>query len=95
MCSMSQVRVFLRGGSVQPLKQILSPSCEGDEARVAYSSCLWYDSRCRNAAERHGGERVPDRHERCSPDAGRVHWAARSAVRNRYVLDHARPEVVG
>lgn len=72
----------------------LSPSCESDEARSTYSSYLRYNSGCRNAAERHGSEWVPDRHERCSPDACRVHWTARSAVRNRYVSEHPPPEVV-
>ena len=69
-------------------------SCESDEARLAYASCFWHDPRCRNAVEQHGGEWVPDRHERCPPDAGRVHWATGSAIRNRYVSDNPRSEVM-
>ena len=74
------------GEAVQVLKLIISPSRESHETRLAYSSCLRYDPRCGNNVEQHGGERVPDRHERCSPDTGRVHWAAGSAVCNRCVF---------
>lgn len=70
-------------------------SRESDETRLAYSSSFWYDSRFRSAAEQHGSEWVPDCHERCSPNAGRIHWAAGSAVRNRYVFDNPHLEVMG
>ena len=91
MRSMSQVCLFLRSGSVKPLKSVLSPSRESGEAGLAYSPRFWYNSRSGNAAEHHYSERVPHRHERYSPDAGRVHWAARGAICNRYAYDNAYP----
>ena len=84
-----------RSDSIQFLKWVPPSSRESDEARLAHSSYFWDDSRYRNAAEQHSGERVPHRHERCSPDANRVHWAARSAVCDRYVFSNCRPKVVG
>jgi hypothetical protein len=87
--------LVLRSDSIQLLKWVPPSSRESDEARLAHSSCFWDDSRDRNAAQQHGGERVPHRHERCSPDANRVHWAARGAVCDWYVFSSRGPEVVG
>ena len=95
MHSMCQVCIFLRGSIVELLKRILPASRESDETRLADAPCFRYDSGDRNAVEQHGGERLSDRHERCSPSVGRVHWAARSSVCNRYVIDDPRSAAAG
>jgi len=94
MRSMSQVRLFLQNRSVKLLKLVLSPSRESDEAETAYSSGFWHDSRLGNAVEQHDSEGISHCHERRFPDAGRVHWAARGAVCDRYVPGDAYPGVV-
>ena len=74
---------LLHGRTVKPLKLALSSSYESDEAGLAYPSGVWHDSGRGSAAEQHDSERIPHHHERRSPEAGRVYWAARSAICNR------------
>ena len=93
MRSTSQVRPILGSRSVKQLKSALSPSRESDEAGLAYSPRFWYGSGGGNATEHHYSERVPHHHERCSPDAGRVHWTARGAICHWYVYGDAYPGV--